>query len=146
MTIKKNSLGPHDENADFFIAQAGTEGMKAPDYDRELLEIVGETKLQLIGSSVISEVTRALRMPAGISDEYKFQKLLDILCDSNEGKLRIGEKTIKILESSDISEKELEIAKRLVMGKINLEIRMKITPVLNEMEGVTDKTRQELNS
>ena len=132
MPIKPNSLDPRDPRREFVLERAGEREI---DYDRELYDLLGK-QLSFIISSIISEVKKALRMPKGATDEEISEKLVDILCDSNDGKLNIGGRTLKALESLDISGEKLETAKQLVKGRINLEVRGRITVALNKIDGI----------
>lgn len=138
MTIKSNTLGHNDPLREFALEKAGSrEGVieKEPDYDRELFELLGE-KSSLIISTSTSEVIRILRFSEDITDEEIHERLVDVLCNSNDGTLNIGQKTEDALETMGLKEEGLEMAKQLVQGRINLEIRSRVTSLLNKLDCV----------
>ncbi len=134
MAIKPNSLDPLNPIREFVLENAGTGG-KEIDYDRELYELLGN-KSSFVISACSGEITKLLRPSKDISDEERAKRLREILCDSNDGVLTIGQRAEKVLESIDISEKKLKMSKLLVQGKINREIRNRVTLLLNKLDGI----------
>ena len=132
MTIKSNSLDPLNPIRDFVLENAGE---RKVDFDKELYELLGEQS-SLIASACFSEVIKVLRMPNDATDEERYEKLVEILCASNDSKLNIGQRTLKVLDELGLTDEQLIMAKQLIQGKINLEIRNKITPLLNESDGI----------
>ena len=122
MSIKTNLLDPRDPRREFVLETAGEREL---DYDKELYDLLGKHS-SLIISAIISEVTKALRVSKSATDEEVSEKLIDILCNSNDGKSNIGQKSLKVVESLDISGEKLEMAKQLIRGKVNLEIRGRV--------------------
>lgn len=135
MTIKSNTLGHNDPRRDFVLENASPENRTEPDYDRELFELLGEG-CSLIISTSTSEVAKILRFPKGISDEEKAERLVDILCNSNDGKLDIGQGSLQILNKLDLTNEQLSMARELVRGKIQREIRNRVTMLLNKLDGI----------
>ncbi len=136
MNIKSNSLGHNDLRREFVLEKAGSRERTKIDYDRELYELLGN-KSSLVVSACLGEVNRLLRFSKNATaDEEKIEQLVDILCNSNDGTLNIGQKTKEALETMGLTEEKLEMAKQLVQGRINLEIRSRVTSLLNELDGI----------
>ncbi len=134
MSIKSNSLDPRDPRREFVLENAGERKI---DYDRELYELLGEQS-SLVASVCLGEITKLLRFSKDISDEDRAEKLREILCNSNDGELVIGQKVEKVLETIGLTEEKLEMAKQLIQGRINLEIRSRVTSLLNKLDCIAD--------